>query len=992
MDTERICTVCGAPLESSAPAGLCPKCLLMAGLGTGVEIGPETESTETRPRFVPPPVDELAPLFPQLEILELIGAGGMGAVYKARQRELERIVALKILPPDIGKDPAFADRFAREARALARLNHPGIVTIHDFGVATGPLRTASPSDAPPDAPSGTSAAATRLFYFLMEFVDGVNLRQLLHASRMEAREALAIVPQICDALQYAHDQGIVHRDIKPENILMDRRGQVKVADFGLARIIGGAEPETSDLAGPSDSPHPTIFSTGVVGTPHYMSPEQIQTPGTVDHRADIYALGTVLYQMLTGELPGKKIEPPSTKVSIDVRLDEVVLRALEQNPERRYQQASVLKSQLETITTTPGADPGTVADPARESGPSPSAGSADAGEPRFPWGRTLLQSAAAMLMVWLLVMVASTVVSLSLPELYRAVTRIKIDHPQPAEPVRAGDPDPNLVEFQVMRSELVLVPVLVELDLVQEWAMRGAISRPSQAEALNRLRNHLELAPIRRTSLIEIAVYSRFPDEAAEIANAVADSYATYQLERTRDFNLHPDAESLVPGTLVQIVDPAFPPSRPFRPNVAMNIFLGALIGIGLGMGAAGLFVLWRVIRWRVGRRPDATRCGTRGGVGAAVAVTLFYAGLVLWILSIHFLGIAFSSDTTYLFGIGVVTAAAFVAGIFVARAVDRVRESRDPVDRERLVLILRVGSVLAWVLSAPILGFAAFFLMALASEQGGWNPALSEAVIVPLTFLGALLLPIAGVRLWGAGSALRSIDRSCEAATARPWPRRIFWLVATAFGTPTLGLLVMLFAPQVARLGISTTEMVLWNMGCAALMILALAFPCMTLRSLRRHPSDVAHPWPRRLVILACLILLVPVGLVALLLPPYLLSARSSVAAGEGEAGVGQRVSPREYQFVLAQAEELKEGSSIVFQGREVGLVTRLQPAGAGVVVEGLITDETMRLLNDDFVRVITTGASSLSQLEIVRLSQDAGELAPGSVLGSQPSTPREP
>ena len=138
----------------------------------------------------------------------------MGAVYKARQRELDRVVALKILPPGIGQDPAFAERFTREAKALAKLNHPGIVTLYEFGKADG------------------------LFFFLMEFVDGVTLRQLLEGERISAREALAIVPQICDALQYAHDQGIVHRDIKPENILLDRQGRVKVADFGLAKLVG----------------------------------------------------------------------------------------------------------------------------------------------------------------------------------------------------------------------------------------------------------------------------------------------------------------------------------------------------------------------------------------------------------------------------------------------------------------------------------------------------------------------------------------------------------------------------------------------------------------------------------------------------------------------------------------------------------------------------------------------------------------------------------
>ncbi len=328
MDAPRKCSTCGRALEINAPGGLCPECLIKAGLGTAVDIGPNSQTGEERCGFVPPSVEKLGPLFSQLEILELIGKGGMGAVYKARQKELDRIVALKILPPDIGQEPAFAERFAREAKALAKLNHPGIVTLYEFGKADG------------------------LYFFLMEYLDGVNLRQLLQGGRVSAREALAIVPQICDALQFAHDQGIVHRDIKPENILLDRRGRVKVADFGLAKLVGvGIEPAAGGVAAAGS---PVLTESGkVMGTPQYMSPEQIQAPGEVDHRADIYALGVVFYQMLTGELPGKTIEPPSKKVQVDVRLDEVVLRALEAKPERRYQQASILKTQLETIASTP---------------------------------------------------------------------------------------------------------------------------------------------------------------------------------------------------------------------------------------------------------------------------------------------------------------------------------------------------------------------------------------------------------------------------------------------------------------------------------------------------------------------------------------------------------------------------------------------------------------------------------------------------------------
>jgi predicted Ser/Thr protein kinase len=282
----------------------------------------------------------LAAHFPQLEILELLGRGGMGAVYKARQKNLDRMVALKVIPPDAAKDPAFAVRFEREARALARLNHPNIVTVHDFG-QTGDV-----------------------YWLLMEYVDGVNLRHAMHASHLQPAEALAIVPQICDALQYAHDQGVVHRDIKPENVLLDRGGRVKIADFGLAKMLG---------KGPADF---TLTGTQqVMGTPRYMAPEQIERPTAVDHRADIYSLGVVLYEMLTGELPMGRFQPPSQKVQLDVRIDQVVLRALEKEPDRRYQRASQVKTELASAggwAATPatwGASP-TIAFPAKHVEPS----------------------------------------------------------------------------------------------------------------------------------------------------------------------------------------------------------------------------------------------------------------------------------------------------------------------------------------------------------------------------------------------------------------------------------------------------------------------------------------------------------------------------------------------------------------------------------------------------------------------------------------------
>src|SRR4029434_1027710 len=188
----------------------------------------------------------------------------------------------------------------------------------------------------------------------MEFVDGVNLRRLLRTRKFTPEEALAIVPPLCDALQFAHERGIVHRDIKPENLLLDKTGRVKIADFGIAKMLGptngdGSPVEGIALEGATQS---------VVGTRGYNAPEQETAPQRVDSRADIYSLGVVFYEILTGELPGKRIEPPSRKVQIDVRLDEIVLRALEKSPERRWQTADELRTQVETIAATAIAEDG----------------------------------------------------------------------------------------------------------------------------------------------------------------------------------------------------------------------------------------------------------------------------------------------------------------------------------------------------------------------------------------------------------------------------------------------------------------------------------------------------------------------------------------------------------------------------------------------------------------------------------------------------------
>lgn len=312
------CPKCGVEL-TSPQSELCPGCLLKAATEepSSQEQGPDdTEQFPSGSGFTPPEPSDLGEQLPGLQILELIGRGGMGAVYTARQKGLNRVVAVKVLPKEVRNDPGFGDRFVREAQTLAKLNHPNIVTVYDFG------------------------RAGDLFYFVMEFVDGITLRESIAAGGVKPEEALRIVPELCEALQYAHEEGVVHRDIKPENILLDRRGRIKIADFGLAKLLKGKEQDQN-----------LTHTHQVMGTMNYMAPEQMTTGKEVDHRADIYSLGVIFYELLTGELPKGWFAPPSKKVAVDVRIDDVVLRALESEPSKRYQHASDVKSDVERLSS-----------------------------------------------------------------------------------------------------------------------------------------------------------------------------------------------------------------------------------------------------------------------------------------------------------------------------------------------------------------------------------------------------------------------------------------------------------------------------------------------------------------------------------------------------------------------------------------------------------------------------------------------------------------
>lgn len=261
-------------------------------------------------------------------VLERIGAGGMGVVYRARDERLPREVAIKVLPPGLLADTELRERFRREALALARLQHPAIATLFEFD-HTGDQD-----------------------FLVMEHVAGETLEERMAGGPLPEEEALALAGQILDALAAAHEQGVVHRDLKPGNVVVTQRGQVKVLDFGVAKFVGNEADEDLTLR--------TGGVPGIVGTLAYMAPEQM-LEGAVDARADLYALGVVLYRMTTGRLPFEDLpplalvnrilnetprSPRELRPQVSARLDAIVMRCLEKDPERRYRSAAELAGDL----------------------------------------------------------------------------------------------------------------------------------------------------------------------------------------------------------------------------------------------------------------------------------------------------------------------------------------------------------------------------------------------------------------------------------------------------------------------------------------------------------------------------------------------------------------------------------------------------------------------------------------------------------------------
>ena len=284
--------------SSAALAGLNPMGLINAVL------------TDDSLDWQPPEAAELEALMKEEYVdFAFIDRGGMGAVYAATQKSLSRRVAIKVLPAELSTEESFVRLFEREGQMLGQLQHPHIVTVYGSGRTT----------------------AGHL-YLVMEFVEGATLMEMLRKRRPSVTRALEITAQVCEALDYAHARGVVHLDIKPGNILIDERGLVRVADFGLSRDLRRLGSMTT--------------TRKFIGTVGYAAPEQRRAEGTVDHRADIFSLGVTLYEMLTGQLPAGVFDLPSKKAGTSSKVDKIVLRALRENPEERYQSAAEMRTAI----------------------------------------------------------------------------------------------------------------------------------------------------------------------------------------------------------------------------------------------------------------------------------------------------------------------------------------------------------------------------------------------------------------------------------------------------------------------------------------------------------------------------------------------------------------------------------------------------------------------------------------------------------------------
>lgn len=333
----KLCPYCGATVEEGM--AVCAACNTPLPSNT-------TPTRLSRPGETPLEAGRV--LGNRYEILSCIGQGGMGFIYRVRDRVLNEDVVLKTLRPTLANDPEIVERFFNEARVARKLTHDNIIRVHDIGSTEG------------------------VVYISMEYLDGVTLRDHLKSlpppGRLQLLDALLITFDLCRALEYAH-QITVHRDIKPENIMLTRDGHVKLMDFGISKLVNS--PQVTQVA-------------AVMGTPFYMSPEQLRDSHDVDGRADIFSVGVLLYEMLTGNRPTGIPKPASEIVKVPPLIDDIIAKCVDEDRNRRYPTARALREVIRPIilalregkdptvlsTPKPGAVPTTPASPAASAAPA----------------------------------------------------------------------------------------------------------------------------------------------------------------------------------------------------------------------------------------------------------------------------------------------------------------------------------------------------------------------------------------------------------------------------------------------------------------------------------------------------------------------------------------------------------------------------------------------------------------------------------------------
>ena len=300
------CNVCGKELsEEHSQDGTCEGCLL-----TQIQPRPAVQATDA-PEM--PSLTEVEAALPRFTILGIAGRGGSAMVYLAVDKDLDRQVAIKVIPT-ADEAPEETLRVKREFTLMAKLRHGNIVVLHDIGRTDG------------------------FTYLIMEWMRGGSITNLLQLGKFSIERSIEVVTQICSVLRYTHSRSIFHRDIKPSNILLDRKGNAKLADFGLAN-------------GTSRLPHDTTItgSHQFLGTPQYAAPEQCKAGAAVDGRADLYSLGIVFFEMVTGSRPERLLQLPSRYSSELEPIDSVVAKALATDPEARFQSAEEFATSLEDV-------------------------------------------------------------------------------------------------------------------------------------------------------------------------------------------------------------------------------------------------------------------------------------------------------------------------------------------------------------------------------------------------------------------------------------------------------------------------------------------------------------------------------------------------------------------------------------------------------------------------------------------------------------------